>query len=293
MARFNFQSVLSPGTTEPSSGMGGQLGQMRQQLGAMPPGSQPRGMPLGVGGMPLNYGPENVFPGPGQPRSMSPGMGQGAMPPGAERLLGQVQQLLSGTRQGAMFPGMGASLEQMQQYGQAAAAGGRPQNQSTMQQQTMPAGGGGALPRPPGTTDAQYQAMLAATRHQMEQRDRQRAADRANSASQRSQSIFYDRPGIDLKRRGSPQPQPAMPFTSMPQPTLRSGPGLQPAGGGALPRPPGTTDTQYQGMLNANPLPLGAAGGRPQPQPAMAKGGSTGSRSSKPFFDKPTGLASM
>ena len=161
----------------------------------------------------------------------------------------------------------------VQQYGQEAAAGGRPQNQSTMQQPTMPAGGGGALPRPPGTTDAQYQAMLAATRHQMEQRDRQRAADRANSASQRSQSIFYDRPGIDLKRRGSPQPQPAMPFTSMPQPTLRSGPGLQPAGGGALPRPPGTTDTQYQGMLNANPLPLGAAGGRPQPQPAMAKGG--------------------
>lgn len=133
----------------------------------------------------------------------------------------------------------------VQQYGQEAAAGGRPQNQSTMQQPTMPAGGGGALPRPPGTTDAQYQAMLAANpqrpgtagsspppqvrtqsaaltpRQRLEQRDRQRAADRANSASQRSQTTFI--PGR-MMRRGSP-------------------------------------------------LPLGAAGGRPQPQPAMAKGG--------------------
>ena len=117
----------------------------------------------------------------------------------------------------------------VQQYGQAAAAGGRPQNRSTMQQQTMPAGGGGALPRPPGTTDAQYQSMLNASpprpgtagnspydqvrtqsavqtpRQQMEQRDRLRAQDRADSAGQRSQSIF-SRPGIDLQRRGSPLP---------------------------------------------------------------------------------------
>ena len=229
----------------------------------------------------------------------------------------------------------------VQQYGQAAAAGGRPQSSLS------PAGQGGAIPRPPGTTDAQYQSMLNALplpppgaagnslydrvrtqsavqtpRQQMEQRDRLRAQARADSAGQRSQSIF-SRPGIDLQRRGSPQPpqpgsyidlppgmpqqpimpdRPIMPMPTMPQqpfsytfderyrprpdlgniapavanPTqmpisqtggnmsgfqsqtpnsqvealsamLRSGPGLQPAGGGALPRPPA--------------------------QPAMAKGG--------------------
>ena len=87
--------------------------------------------------------------------------------------------------------------------------------------------------------------------------------DRARESAKKEETARTRKPRSDRRNPDRATITKGIPMPPPPPPPPPAPPVSKYAQGGALPRPPGTTDTQYQAMLNANPTRVGTAGNNP------------------------------